>query len=308
MKYLIVNADDLGICEETNRAIERCHREGIVTSASLMANMPAFAHAVEQTIANNPKLGIGLHLCLSSGRSVRAASELPLLVDQGGVFHRGFVSLYRATAGRHRESILAQIESEFEAQFRRAVDAGVRLDHVDSHRHVHMIPGIYAIAARLAQRYGCRVRNADERLQWTARSVARLPRSLCNGNLVKKLVLSRMDSANDARRQDSSSAERFLGIVHAGLMTIPTLLHYIHQIPDGVTELLSHPGLTAPNVQAGGYSQVDARFLLSPWRAMEMEALLSEQVRHAIDAAKIQLVRFGDTTAACKDENSSELK
>ena len=103
MRKVVITADDLGIALETNAAVEVAHREGILTSASLMANMPAFADAV--AIAHrNPQLGIGVHLVLTSGRPVLPPQRVPLLVDARGRFRHGYASLSRLLLGSQREA------------------------------------------------------------------------------------------------------------------------------------------------------------------------------------------------------------
>ena len=104
-KYLIINADDLGLSVATNLAIRRAFREGVVTSASLMANMPALDHAIEHVIHGSPHLGVGVHLCLTSGRPV-LAGQVPLLVDEEGCFRHGFSGLLRLVCGRRRDEAL----------------------------------------------------------------------------------------------------------------------------------------------------------------------------------------------------------
>ena len=99
-KYVVVNADDLGITRSTNLAIRQAFREGIVTSASLMANMTAFQHALDHVVYQNPGLGIGIHLCLTSGKPVLPPAQVPLLVDRQGHFCRGFLGLYRLVRSR----------------------------------------------------------------------------------------------------------------------------------------------------------------------------------------------------------------
>ncbi|MBC8231137.1 alpha-L-rhamnosidase N-terminal domain-containing protein, partial [bacterium] len=95
MKKVIINADDLGISKGTNQAIMKDFREGILTSASLMANMPGYEDAVGKVIPNNPGLGIGIHLSLTIGKSVLDKSKIPLLVDESGYFKNSFFKLYK---------------------------------------------------------------------------------------------------------------------------------------------------------------------------------------------------------------------
>ena len=127
-KHLILNADDLGISVPVNLAIGRAFRDGIVTSASLMTNMPALRHAVEEVIRPNPGLGIGVHFCVTSGPPVlpqtpgRGKGDCPLLpgtvplCPPGGCFRRGFVGLSRLLHSTRRQAALDEIRAEWAAQ------------------------------------------------------------------------------------------------------------------------------------------------------------------------------------------------
>src|SRR5690349_10998590 len=84
-RRLIVNADDFGASRSINEAVIRAHREGILTTASLMVNEPACGEAVELA-KQNPRLGVGLHLTLLMGHSALPPREIPGLVNERGEF------------------------------------------------------------------------------------------------------------------------------------------------------------------------------------------------------------------------------
>src|SRR5437867_13212189 len=86
-RRLIVNADDFGRSHSINEAVVRAHRDGILTSASLMVNGDAADGAV-QLARQNPRLGVGLHVTLVCGTSALPPGEIPGLVDAGGNFSR----------------------------------------------------------------------------------------------------------------------------------------------------------------------------------------------------------------------------
>src|SRR3989442_2432131 len=147
LRALIVNADDLGWSEGVNRGIAGAHRQGIVTSASLLANGAAFARAAELA-RSEARLGIGVHLNLSDGPPELAAGEVPSLVDAQGTFFAGPGRLFlrrgrggRGAGGGGRGR---------GGRNRKGRDAGISPTHLDGHKHVHMLPGLFETALRLA--------------------------------------------------------------------------------------------------------------------------------------------------------------
>ena len=292
-KYLIVNADDLGISVSANLAIGRAHAEGLATSASLMANMPAAGHAVERVVRPHPRLGIGVHLCLTSGRPVLQPGEVPLLVGPDGSFRHGFLGLLRLVCGGRRGEALAQIEQELAAQAERVEALGVAIDHVDGHQHVQMIPAIFPLALGLARQRRAVLRLADEPLNLPGRGPARLVRSLGDGGLLKWLVLSRM-ARTIRRRVPLSGTVHYFGVLEAGRMTLGALRAVVRSLPEGVSEINVHPGSPASLDEVLEASPADRRFHRRPERAAELEALLAPALRAELDAAGVRLVRFSD--------------
>lgn len=145
---LIVNADDFGYSRGVNWGIVDAHRHGVVSSATMMVNMPAFAHAVELG-KENPQLGIGVHLVLTCGQPVHPT--VPTLTDESGAFRRGQQHLMDARP--------EEIEQEWTAQIERFLQSGLELTHLDSHHHVHAHPAVLPIMLRLAKKYDVPIRN-----------------------------------------------------------------------------------------------------------------------------------------------------
>src|SRR5258708_2390401 len=150
MRNLIVNADDLGWTPGVNRGIAEAHRNGIVTSASLLANGSAFEDGV-RSAQELPRLGVGVHLNLSDGKPVAAAAEVPTLLNNAGEFSGGPEALlFRLTA---KSLELNHVELEWSAQIEKVRQAGIRPSHLDGHKHIQMLPGLFAIALRLAKKF-----------------------------------------------------------------------------------------------------------------------------------------------------------
>lgn len=307
MKQLIINADDLGICEATNLAICEAHREGVLTSASLMANGPAFEHAVSEVVEMNPQLGIGLHLCLTSGPSLLPATEIPQLMGDDRQFRHGFVSLLRSTM-HPQPGLLEQIEAELDAQFQRILAAGISIDHVNGHRYFHLIPAVYDIVVRLMKKHQCSaIRDPREPLG-PARIWLHPAHIGCRaGNAIKWFVLSALSRGNDdlLRKTALSRTDHFHGILDSGCVNRRALAMLISAQKNGVTEIATHPGHTNPDVTPA-WSAADNLFLKSPKRVLELQALTDPRIRDLIDKREIQLVRFQDAIGAKEAERKIE--
>jgi predicted glycoside hydrolase/deacetylase ChbG (UPF0249 family) len=258
-----------------------------------MANMPAFEEAARRVVEPNPGLGVGIHLCLTSGSPVSKPADVPLLVDREGRFRHGFLGLMRLLRSGRREAG-RQIGREIEAQVTKVEDAGVRIDHVDSHEHVHMIPAVLEQVARLAGARNAVVRVPLEPLGATARSPLGLVRSLVDGRLGKRAILgclarSRGDSARRVVR-----AHRVIGLMSGGRMTAEVLRTIVESLPEGVTEVFSHPGLGDGLPESPAYSRQDRRFWRSGNRVAELAALRDRSLRDEIARRGITLARFCD--------------
>lgn len=151
MTKLIINADDYGYSNAINYGIVDAHREGVVTSTTMMANMPGLVHAAKLS-KDNPELGIGIHLSLTAGKPIR--EDVDTLVDQTGIFHR--LSFYNGTENKID---LEQLYQEWQAQIERLLSLGIDLTHIDSHHYTHAFSNHREVAERLSKKYSLPLRN-----------------------------------------------------------------------------------------------------------------------------------------------------
>ena len=302
MIRVVINADDLGISVAVNRAVRRAHASGILTSASLMTNMPAFDHAVSDVIPASPTLGIGVHLILTSGAPVLPPADVPLLVDERGAFRLGFTGILQLVRGHHRDAALDQIAREWRAQCDKARHANLSIDHLDSHRHVHMIPELWPVVVDLAAEYSCPyVRLADE--PWPTVWSRRRP-SLLLRNAAKKILLSRYARSNRIHLQNVDITppvrvvDRVAGILESGGMTGGPLGAGLLQSPGDSVEIITHPSVVPAPHEMKDRSDYDilaaedVRFLLSPNRGFELDALTSPSTARTAANRSAQLMSF----------------
>ncbi|HEY3285075.1 MAG TPA: hopanoid biosynthesis-associated protein HpnK [Armatimonadota bacterium] len=272
LRRLIVNADDLGRSVSINRAVLRCHREGILTSSSLMVGGGAFAEAVALA-KDTPSLGVGLHLTALCGHPVLAEEAWPRLVVRSGRFsdHPVVVGALYNFLPRARR-LLAQ---EVSAQFERFARTGLPLSHVDGHLHFHVHPVIFGVALRLAVSQGAvglRIPRDDLRLN------LRLDPTGTGPKRALAAVFSAMNRRclRLARRTPLLIPDRSLGLFRSERMDEGHLCGLVRHLPIGLSEIYLHP-------DDGGRGETGST---------EMEALLSPRVRQAIEESGITLTSY----------------
>ncbi|MFN2449477.1 MAG: hopanoid biosynthesis-associated protein HpnK [Candidatus Baltobacteraceae bacterium] len=241
MRGLIVSADDFGLDVAVNEAIERGHRDGILSTASLMVAAPAFADAVERA-HRLPGLHVGLHLVLVNGRAKLEAALVPDLVDAQG----NFGSSLARTGVRYffKRGIRAQLEAEIRAQFEAFAHTGLPLDHVNAQNHFHVHPTVLAIVLKVGKTFGLRaVRVPHEPFgpSWRAMHT-RFTARLANDVLLRpwmSLMRARL------RRAGIAANDYVFGMNDSGHMTPHRVAAFLRALPQGVSEVYLHPATHA---------------------------------------------------------------
>lgn len=287
MKNLIVNADDLGWTEGVNRGIAEAHRNGIVTSTSLLANGAAFASGVELA-RSTPGLGVGVHLNLSDGAPTAEPQAVTSLVNDSGQFDAGPETLLLRLA--KRDVMLREVEQEWDAQIEKVKSAGLDPTHLDGHKHVHMLPGLFEIALRLAKRYGIgAIRVSHEastlRSALSTGDEAKATTVLMQGVQARGLKLLVRDAREQAERAGISTADYFCGIAQTGEMTKEGVARLLRSLPDGTTELMSHPGYADQDLQ-------NSPTRLQASRQTELEILTDVEIRNIVASQGIRLIDY----------------
>ena len=238
MKQLIVNADDFGLHPLINAGIIKGHQEGFITSTSLMPSAPCWQEAV-RLAKENPRLGIGVHLTLVGGvPSVLPKEQVSSLLDDEGLFLPDYV----AFAKRYYSGAVkkAELEAELRAQLERALSCGVNITHIDSHQHTHVLPGINSLVLKLSNEYNIiRVRIPKEGYLFTGgfqtgvgRLIGRSGLSFC-----ADMAALRADSLGLRHPQ------HFYGMLAGGHLNAQLIANILRQLPEGVSEIMTHPGL-----------------------------------------------------------------
>lgn len=248
IKRLIVNADDFGRTSGVNRGTIDAHVRGIVTSATLMVAYPAAAEAA-RLAAENPRLGVGLHLALTGGPPVLAPRLIPSLVDDSGRLPAKPDGLAQATP----HDVLA----EARAQLKRFREITGRLPtHLDSHHQAQRVPAVLEALVTLAWETGLPVRSIS------------------------------LEMKTRFKREGVPTADRFVESFFDAGARLEGLLRILGELDLGTTELMCHPAIVDDELRAAsGYAEP---------RSLELEVLTHPEARHAIQAAGVRLVHFGE--------------
>jgi hopanoid biosynthesis associated protein HpnK len=293
MKNLIVNADDFGLTEGVNQAIIDGHRNGIITSTTLMANGMAFEQAVTASAAN-PALGVGVHLNLTQGRPICTASQIPSIVTPEGFHYPTPEVLARRILTRKVD--LGHIEAELRNQIQKIVSAGVHVTHLDGHKHIHLLPPIFDVVLRLAREFGIQcVRCPIE----PATSALGPLQSGRRGRLrmAKQYLLARaLSSLAGWQREKVARAglhcpDHFYGLSQTGFLDRELLERMILEVPAGTSEIMCHPGYMDDAL-------LQTRTRLRTQRETELQALTEPRIRQLVNDLQINLISYGGLPGA----------
>jgi predicted glycoside hydrolase/deacetylase ChbG (UPF0249 family) len=252
VRRLIVNADDFGLTAGVSRGILRAHREGLVTSTTVLASLPPQEEL--DGVAARSGLGLGLHFNLTWGGPVSPPGSVSSLVDGDGRFARNLAALQeRARPDEVRRECEAQIEA-FARRFGRAPT------HLDSHHHVHRLPGVMDAVVDVVQDARLPLRSQDAGFR------------------------------DGLRRRGIVTTDAFVGDAQADpYWTTERLLDQLATLPLGVTELMCHPGVFD---EALAYSRYGRQ------REVELAAFCDAEARATAARLDIGLCHFGALDAA----------
>ena len=288
MKNLIVNADDLGWTAGVNRGILEAFNHGIVTSTSLLANGPAFADGVTAALSA-PGLGVGVHLNLTDGPPAADRETVASLLNERGEFSGSPEGLLLRRA--RRGLLLGEVESEWDAQIQKIRDAGIAPTHLDGHKHVHMLPGLFEIALKLAKHHeigAIRVSHEASSLRAALSSGSQKNSGMVmkQGVQARGLKLLARDAREQAERTGISTTDYFCGIAQTGELTREGVTQFVKSLPDGTTELMCHPGYADAALQKSPTRLQDSR-------QAELEILTDTGIRNLVASLGIRLIDYG---------------
>ena len=294
MKKLIVNADDFGSHELVNFAVNDAFNNGICKSASIMAGGNAFDDAVKIALLNK-NLGVGIHFTLVKGTPVLPPSKIKSLVDSSGNFCEDFsVFVRRYLTGRIN---FDEVKAELSAQAYKIQNSGIKISHVDSHQHLHVLPKIFEIVSDLAIKLNVKAMRIPHANPFAINGP--LPRrtgthclSACGegnrfngGGVISKIALNFLSSRarHKAKKLNFAVPDKFFGIVAGGSINEKWLCSVIDDI-ENTAEIMTHVGSDNKILQASLNWDHDFE--------AELNALKSDEVKDKIKINNVEIINF----------------
>ncbi|PIR44970.1 MAG: hypothetical protein COV10_02065 [Candidatus Vogelbacteria bacterium CG10_big_fil_rev_8_21_14_0_10_51_16] len=270
---LIINADDFGENSEINDGIIKAHQEGIVTSASLLMNMAGLDHALKH-IRDNPRLDVGVHLNIYRGTSLTDCPTLTL----GGKFLQNTL-LLTLRCYTNKERVREEIFSEFDAQVKKAFEAGVSISHLDTEKHIHTLPFVFDIVLSVAKKHSI--------------PYVRLPFEPMNAHIIlnptqlyKNILMTLCAPVNKGmlRKSNLKSPDRLYGVSLSRRFSTPRIEKILKLLPSGISELSCHPGYTPKTLE----NYIDT------YRYLEMKVLIDTKLKSLVERTGVVLSTFPD--------------
>jgi len=247
MKYLIVNADDYNLTEGVSRGIADSFLKGIVTATTFMANLPILPENIK--LLSDLELKAGIHFNLTYGKPLCSKEDVTDLTDERGYFFRHF-------AGSSCKNIDNQIFMELTAQYNRFLDCGLIPSHFDSHHHIHSRPELRKIFFAFARE-------------------KKMPMRSLNG-----------EHRIEVKQENIVTPEYFYDGFYGEEATLSNLLGILHSLPEGVSELMCHPGYT--DTALGNISSYSEN------REKELKILTHPEIMDFIAEKNIKLINYFD--------------
>jgi len=278
-RRIIINADDFGLCKGVNEAVAQAHTEGVLTSTTIMANMPAADEAIK-TAKKLPRLGVGVHLNLTEGTPLSKDTCVDYLCNTERQFILSPVKLAFLSIAAHK--VRTGIRTELAAQIQSVIDKGIKPTHLDSHKHIHSFPAIFPLVCELAGRFNIPA------IRWPLepKELSRIPWPLPSQGGRKRAGLVRvMAKINYAQNPALLKTDAFFGIAHTGKIDANFFraVALYNSVP--TAEVMTHPGFPE------GLDPNKTRLIRQ--RKVELEALCSEKTKQYFKDAGIKLVHYG---------------
>jgi predicted glycoside hydrolase/deacetylase ChbG (UPF0249 family) len=233
MKKLIINADDFGMSKEVNEGTKKGIEEGIITSVSLMANMPYFDDAVK-FLKKYPKVSVGLHFNITEGKSLIIPKEAKNLIREDDYFYHWPQLIARVAFKSIKYS---EIENELKTQYNELKKTGLPITHIDSHHHVHLYPSVFKIISSFADKEKIQSLRGNYFNNWNLTlGVLKKP---APAQLIVNIALL-LSNLRHRKYGNLYEINRFYDINWGKDLSTKELVTILESLPEGITEFICH--------------------------------------------------------------------
>lgn len=270
---MIVNADDYGHTPGVSQGIRDSHLHGIVTSTTAMMNMPGVEEALQRAVKECPRLGLGVHLVLTTGAPLLPVAQVRSLVTGENAFPDESDLIQRLST-----LDLGEVKAEWRTQVEKFQSAtGFTPDHLDSHHHISFLsPGLFQVMLELAQAFGCSIRFPTG--QAATDMLGDFPIEVARECLERNLNL--------LAQYKPHHPDNFLKSFYDENATHAALLDLLINLPDGITEIMCHPGYADKELMNSS--------IYHHQRESELSILTNSDILDFVKKSKIELINFGD--------------
>lgn len=269
-KRLIVNADDFGLSPGVNRGIVKGIDNGIVTSTTMMLNMPGQQDAFS-ILSERPDISVGLHFNITAGKPVSLSEDIPSLVDDKGCFYNIRTLIPLLNGGMITPDDIAK---EFEAQVTLMKENGISISHIDSHKHLHLFPDVLETITNMTHDMDIKAMRYTEKT----------PREVFNSMGIDVQGLEANPTISEIRESQIKVPDGLLGLDVVGKLSPRTLKNLLSILPDGSWELMCHP------------AEIDEDLTrlssLTNGRQEDLSGLIDTEVQQEVENSGIELISF----------------
>lgn len=287
MKKVIINADDFGLSSSINEGIIRGYREGVITSASFIVNMPGFEDAL-RLIRKNPELSVGIHINIIRGLPILSADNLKSFTKRG-YFLGNIFKLLGAIYSKRLN--LKELEMECRAQIEMLLKHRINITHLDSEKHIHMIKPIFEIISRTAKDYGITKIRFINKIPLLYQNISSFS-LFFKKQFYRNLLLKITSACNRPiiTRYNIKTTDYFYDISQAGNITSYMLKRILCSLKKGTTEIMCHPGYIGEEWRQ--HPLCKEKYYLNLNRELELKALLDFRLIELIRKLNIKLISF----------------
>lgn len=286
-----MNCDDFGLAYSFTEAAKETYLRGLTTSTSIRTNGPAYKYAVKLLKGKLKEIGLGLHLNLTDGKT-----ETKCLANTDGYYKFNFFKLTNPLLKKDKFLVLS-VEQDLKNQFEQIFADGLVPDHVDSEKHVHMIPWIFEIVCKLCQEYKVPFIRFSREPYYFTKSVTSNIQPLINFNIAKIIILNWYAKENYAtlKKNKMSTTDAFYGILFTNNMSVHILKSIINNALKNSFESVEigiHPAF--PNdIRDEVYTSYQiAEYANMPNRLMEAHTLKDQSLKDFLKTKKVDLVTY----------------